>query len=103
MATHYDYHVIFSDFEVKIPCTVKYTARQIANAIFKQKAYKKITTGSAEIKRKVLTSLLFSLMFSGLRDVKSLQNKQTTAFTILNCLEYEFLKGFLVQERQQSF
>ena len=28
---------------------------------------------------------------------------QTTAFTILNCLEYEFLKGFLVQERQQSF
>ena len=28
---------------------------------------------------------------------------QTTAFTILNCLGYEFLKGFLVQERQQSF
>ena len=28
---------------------------------------------------------------------------QTTAFTILNCLEYEFLKGFLVQGRQQSF
>ena len=28
---------------------------------------------------------------------------QTTANTILNCLEYEFLKGFLVQERQQSF
>ena len=27
----------------------------------------------------------------------------TTAFTILNCLEYEFLKGFLVQGRQQSF
>ena len=27
----------------------------------------------------------------------------TTAFRILNCLEYEFLKGFLVQERQQSF
>ena len=27
---------------------------------------------------------------------------QTTAFTILNCLEYEFLKGFLVQGRQQS-
>ena len=26
-----------------------------------------------------------------------------TAFTILNCLEYEFLKGFLVQGRQQSF
>ena len=31
------------------------------------------------------------------------QSQQTTAFTILNCLEYEFLKGFLVQERQQSF
>ena len=30
-------------------------------------------------------------------------DQQTTAFTILNCLEYEFLKGFLVQERQQSF
>ena len=28
---------------------------------------------------------------------------QTTAFTILNCLEYEFLKGFLVQGRQQAF
>ena len=28
---------------------------------------------------------------------------QITAFTILNCLEYEFLKGFLIQERQQSF
>ena len=28
---------------------------------------------------------------------------QTTVFTILNCLEYEFLKGFLVPERQQSF
>ena len=28
---------------------------------------------------------------------------QTTAFTILNCLEYEFWKGFLVQERQQTF
>ena len=27
----------------------------------------------------------------------------TTAFTILNSLEYEFLKGFLVQGRQQSF
>ena len=27
----------------------------------------------------------------------------TTVFTILNCLEYEFLKGFLVQGRQQSF
>ena len=27
----------------------------------------------------------------------------TTAFTILNCLEYELLKGFLVQGRQQSF
>ena len=27
----------------------------------------------------------------------------TTAFTILNCLGYEFLKGFLVQGRQQSF
>ena len=27
----------------------------------------------------------------------------TTAFTILNCLEYEFFKGFLVQGRQQSF
>ena len=26
-----------------------------------------------------------------------------TAFAILNCLEYEFLKGFLVQGRQQSF
>ena len=26
-----------------------------------------------------------------------------TAFTILNCLEYEFLKGFLIQVRQQSF
>ena len=26
-----------------------------------------------------------------------------TAFTILNCLEYEFLKGFLVQGWQQSF
>ena len=26
-----------------------------------------------------------------------------TAFTILNCLENEFLKGFLVQGRQQSF
>ena len=26
-----------------------------------------------------------------------------TAFMILNCLEYEFLKGFLVQGRQQSF
>ena len=30
-------------------------------------------------------------------------DQQTRAFTILNCLEYEFLKGFLVQERQQSF
>ena len=28
---------------------------------------------------------------------------QTIVFTILNCLEYEFLKGFLVQERQHSF
>ena len=28
---------------------------------------------------------------------------QTTAFTILNCVEYEFLKGFLVQGQQQSF
>ena len=28
---------------------------------------------------------------------------QTTAFTILNCLEYEFLNGFLVQGWQQSF
>ena len=28
---------------------------------------------------------------------------QTIVFTILNCLEYEFLKGFLVQGRQQSF
>ena len=28
---------------------------------------------------------------------------QTTAFTILNCLEREFMKGFLVQGRQQSF
>ena len=27
----------------------------------------------------------------------------TTAFTILNYLEHEFLKGFLVQGRQQSF
>ena len=27
---------------------------------------------------------------------------QTTAFTILNCLEHEFLRGFLVQGRQQS-
>ena len=27
----------------------------------------------------------------------------TTAFTILNCLEYEFLRGFLVQGRQKSF
>ena len=27
----------------------------------------------------------------------------TIAFTILNCLEHEFLKGFLVQGRQQSF
>ena len=27
----------------------------------------------------------------------------TTAFTILNCLEHEFLKSILVQERQQSF
>ena len=27
----------------------------------------------------------------------------TTTFTILNCLEYEFLKGFLVQGRQQPF
>lgn len=31
------------------------------------------------------------------------QRQQTPAFTILNCLEYEFLKGFLVQEWQQSF
>ena len=29
-------------------------------------------------------------------------DQQTTAFTILNCLEYEFLKGFLVQVRKQS-
>ena len=29
--------------------------------------------------------------------------RSTTAFTILNCLEYEFLKGFLVQGEQQSF
>ena len=28
---------------------------------------------------------------------------QTTAFTILNCLEYEFLKVFLVKEWQKSF
>ena len=28
---------------------------------------------------------------------------QPTAFTILNSLEYEFLKGFLVQGRQQAF
>ena len=28
---------------------------------------------------------------------------QTTAFTILNCLEYEFLKCFSVQGQQQSF
>ena len=27
----------------------------------------------------------------------------TTAFTTPNCLEHEFLKGFLVQGRQQSF
>ena len=27
----------------------------------------------------------------------------TTAFTILNCLEHEFLNGFLVQGRRQSF
>ena len=32
-----------------------------------------------------------------------LEVRQTTAFTILNCLEYEFLKGFLVQGQQQSF
>ena len=30
-------------------------------------------------------------------------DKLTTAFTILNCFEYEFLKGFLLQGRQQSF
>ena len=30
-------------------------------------------------------------------------DQQTTTFTILNYLAYEFLKGFLVQERQQSF
>ena len=30
-------------------------------------------------------------------------NHWTTAFRILNCLEYEFFKGFLVQGRQQSF
>ena len=30
-------------------------------------------------------------------------DQQTTEFTILNCLEYDFLKGFLVQERQLSF
>ena len=30
-------------------------------------------------------------------------DQPTTAFTILNCLKHEFLKGFLVQGRQQSF
>ena len=30
-------------------------------------------------------------------------DRLTNAFTILNCLEHEFLKGFLVQGRQQSF
>ena len=30
-------------------------------------------------------------------------DQQTTAFTNLNCLEYEFSKGFLVQEQKQSF
>ena len=35
-------------------------------------------------------------------DLTCWADQLTTAFTILNCLEYEFLKGFLVQERQQS-
>ena len=30
-------------------------------------------------------------------------DQPNSAFTILNCLEYEFLKGFLLQARQQSF
>ena len=37
------------------------------------------------------------------QSIWSAGDQLTTAFTILNCLEYEFLKGFLVQERQQSF
>ena len=37
------------------------------------------------------------------KSIWSAGDQQTTAFTIPNCLEYEFLKGFLVQERQQSF
>ena len=58
------------------------------NAIFKQNAYNKITKGSNslnktltiksqkdQIRAKVLTSLLLSSMFCGLRDVKSLQKR----------------------------
>ena len=36
-------------------------------------------------------------------DLTTAGDQITTAFTILNCLEYEFLKGFLVQGQQQSF
>ena len=37
------------------------------------------------------------------KSIWSAGDQLTTAFTILNCLEHEFLKGFLVQGRQQSF
>ena len=45
----------------------------------------------------------FSLEKNRFRSIDLACWDQTTAFTILNCLEYDFLKGFLVQERQQSF
>ena len=37
------------------------------------------------------------------KSIRSAGDQLTTAFTILNWLEHEFLKGFLIQGRQQSF
>ena len=37
------------------------------------------------------------------QSIRPAGDQLTTAFTILNCLEYKFLKGFLVHGWQQSF